>query len=60
MTFERRLASALSMDDATWIRHVNPWSGMNSRNLCVAKSESGDRKPAEANFASRSAVCSIQ
>jgi Family of unknown function (DUF6653) len=26
MTFERRLASALSMDDATWIRHANPWS----------------------------------
>ncbi len=26
MTFERRLAAVLAMDDATWLRHANPWS----------------------------------
>jgi hypothetical protein len=26
MTLERKLASAMSMDDATWLRHANPWS----------------------------------
>lgn len=26
MTLERKLASALSMDDAAWLRHANPWS----------------------------------
>ncbi len=26
MTLERRIASAFSMDDATWLRHANPWS----------------------------------
>lgn len=26
MTFERRIAAALRMDDATWARHANPWS----------------------------------
>jgi hypothetical protein len=26
VTLERRLASATSMDDATWFRHANPWS----------------------------------
>jgi hypothetical protein len=26
MTLERRLAFAMSMDDAAWFRHANPWS----------------------------------
>ena len=26
MTLERKLAFAMSMDDATWLRHANPWS----------------------------------
>lgn len=26
MTVERKIAAALSMDDATWLRHANPWS----------------------------------
>jgi hypothetical protein len=26
MTLERKLASVMSMDDATWLRHANPWS----------------------------------
>jgi len=26
MTFERKLAWAMSMDDTTWFRHANPWS----------------------------------
>lgn len=27
MTLERRIASAFRMDDETWKRHANPWSG---------------------------------
>ena len=27
MTFERKLAGVLRMDDAAWERHANPWSG---------------------------------
>lgn len=27
MTLERRIAAAFRMDDATWGRHANPWSG---------------------------------
>ena len=26
MTLERTIASALAMDDTTWLRHANPWS----------------------------------
>jgi uncharacterized protein DUF6653 len=26
VTLERKLAVAMSMDDATWLRHANPWS----------------------------------
>ena len=26
MTLERKFAVAMSMDDATWLRHANPWS----------------------------------
>jgi hypothetical protein len=26
MTFERHIANAFRMDDATWARHANPWS----------------------------------
>ena len=26
MTLERKFASAMSMDHATWLRHANPWS----------------------------------
>jgi hypothetical protein len=26
VTLERKLASAMSMDDETWLRHANPWS----------------------------------
>jgi hypothetical protein len=26
MTLERRLASMFALDDATWMRHANPWS----------------------------------
>lgn len=26
MTLERKFAAAMSMDDATWLRHANPWS----------------------------------
>ena len=26
MTLERKFAFAMSMDDATWLRHANPWS----------------------------------
>jgi hypothetical protein len=27
VTLERRIAAAFRMDDATWARHANPWSG---------------------------------
>ncbi len=27
MTLERRIAAAFRMDEATWARHANPWSG---------------------------------
>ena len=27
MTLERRIASLFAMDEATWARHANPWSG---------------------------------
>ncbi|MBR0672813.1 DUF6653 family protein [Neoroseomonas soli] len=27
MTLERRIADAFRMDEATWARHANPWSG---------------------------------
>jgi hypothetical protein len=26
MTFERKVARLFAMDDATWLRHANPWS----------------------------------
>ncbi len=26
MTFERTIARLFRMDDATWLRHANPWS----------------------------------
>lgn len=26
MTLERKIASSFSLDDATWLRHANPWS----------------------------------
>jgi len=28
MTLERTIARLFSMDDATWLRHANPWSGI--------------------------------
>jgi len=28
MTFERTIAQLFRMDDETWLRHANPWSGM--------------------------------
>jgi hypothetical protein len=28
MTFERTIARLFRMDDTTWLRHANPWSGI--------------------------------
>ena len=28
MTLERTIAQLFRMDDATWLRHANPWSGI--------------------------------
>jgi len=28
MTLERKVAQAFMMDDTTWLRHTNPWSGI--------------------------------
>jgi hypothetical protein len=28
MTIERLIARSFAMDDATWLRHANPWSGI--------------------------------
>ena len=28
MTFERTIAQLFRMDDTTWLRHANPWSGI--------------------------------